>query len=200
MARGTVWLEQVTSSSTRQPGCGQSSERPQTPRTVSCFRSTGSALPAGRPAPTTSIRVKKSASRSSRAGWGLRVAGVERQHGSGYTIVVPACVPHAAWNAGDGEVHVLVDFRPALRTEVAFEALAGLARDGKTTGAGVPRNPFRLALVLREFADEIRFVRPPLAVQKAILGPLARLGRTLGYRAEYTYRQDVRQCGVLIEP
>jgi quercetin dioxygenase-like cupin family protein len=131
---------------------------------------------------------------------GLRVAGVERQHGSGYTIVVPACVPHAAWNAGDGEVHVLVDFRPALRTEVAFEALAGLARDGKTTGAGVPRNPFRLALVLREFADEIRFVRPPLAVQKAILGPLARLGRTLGYRAEYTYRQDVRQCGVLIEP
>jgi hypothetical protein len=134
MARGTVWLEQVTSSSTPQPGCGQSSERSQTPRTVSCFRSTGSALPAGRPAPTTSIRVKKSASRSSRAGWGLRVAGVERQHGSGYTIVVPACVPHAAWNAGDGEVHVLVDFRPALRTEVAFEALAGLARDGRRRG------------------------------------------------------------------
>ena len=36
---------------------------------------------------------------------------------------------------------MLVDFRPALRTEIAFEALAGLARDGKTTKAGIPKNP-----------------------------------------------------------
>jgi hypothetical protein len=63
-----------------------------------------------------------------------------------------------------------------------------------TTAAGVPRNPLRLALVLREFEHEIRFVRPPLAPQKAILGPLARLGRILGYRAEYPYRQDVRHA------
>jgi len=118
---------------------------------------------------------------------GLRVAGVESGHGPGDAIVVPASVPHAAWNAGDGAVHVLVEFRPALRTEIAFESLAGLARDGMTTGAGVPRNPLRLALVLREFEDEILFVRPPLAVQKAILGPLAMLGRLLGFRAEHPY-------------
>src|SRR3712207_6308408 len=62
---------------------------------------------------------------------------------------------HAAWNAGDDEVHVLVDFRPALRTETAFETLAGLARDGKTNKVGAPRNPLRLALVLRHFEDEI---------------------------------------------
>jgi quercetin dioxygenase-like cupin family protein len=125
---------------------------------------------------------------------GLRVAGVERHHAAGDAIVVPPGVPHAAWNAGDGAVHVLVDFRPALRTEIAFETLAGLARDRMTTAAGVPRNPLRLALVLREFEHEIRFVRPPLALQKAILGPLARLGRILGYRAEYPYRQDVRHA------
>jgi quercetin dioxygenase-like cupin family protein len=125
---------------------------------------------------------------------GLRVAGVERHHNAGDAIVVPANVPHAAWNAGDGAVHVLVEFRPALRTEIAFETLAGLARDQMTTAAGVPRNPLRLALVLREFEDEIRFVRPPLAVQRAILGPLAMLARTLGYRADYTHRQDVRHA------
>jgi quercetin dioxygenase-like cupin family protein len=125
---------------------------------------------------------------------GLRVAGVERRHGAGDSIVVPASAPHAAWNAGDGVVHVLVEVRPALRTEIAFETLAGLARDRMTTAAGVPRNPLRLALVLREFDDELRLVRPPLAVQRAILGPLARLGRMLGYRAEYTYRRDVRHA------
>ncbi len=118
---------------------------------------------------------------------GLRVEGVERVHGTGGVIVAPAGAPHAAWNAGDDdEVHVLVDFRPALRTETAIEALAGLARDGKTNRAGAPKNPLRLALILREF-EEIYFVRPPLAVQKVILGALARVARLLGYRAEYPY-------------
>jgi quercetin dioxygenase-like cupin family protein len=121
---------------------------------------------------------------------GLRVAGAERRYGPGDAVIVLAGVPHAAWNAGEDDVHVLVDFRPALRTEVAFETLAGLARDGKTTAAGVPRNPLRLALVLRAFEKEIRFVRPPMAVQKAVLGPLAAVGRLLGYGAEYPYRDD----------
>lgn len=124
---------------------------------------------------------------------GLRVAGVASRYGPGDAIVVPANVPHTAWNAGDSEVHVLVEFRPALRTEIAFETLASLARDGMTTAGGVPRNPLRLALVLREFEDEIRFVQPPLAVQKAILGPLAMLGRMLGYRAEHPYRPGVHR-------
>jgi quercetin dioxygenase-like cupin family protein len=118
---------------------------------------------------------------------GLRVGGVERVHRAGDVIVAPAGAPHAAWNAGDDEVHVLVDFRPALRTETAFEALAGLARDGKTNRAGAPKNPLLLALILREFEDEIYFVRPPLLVQKVFFGALARVARLLGHRAEYPY-------------
>ena len=82
-------------------------------------------------------------------------------------------MPHAAWNAGDDEVHVL-------------------ARDGRTTSAGVPRDPLRLAVVLREFEDEIVFIRPPAVVQRAILRPLAAIGRLLGYRAEYPYRRAER--------
>ena len=121
---------------------------------------------------------------------GLRVGGVERVHGVGDVIVVSAGSPHAAWNAGNDEVHVLVDFRPALRTERAFETLAGLARDGKTNGAGVPKNPLQLALILREFEEEIYFVRPPLVVQRVILGALAFIGRLLGYRAEFPYPYD----------
>jgi quercetin dioxygenase-like cupin family protein len=48
---------------------------------------------------------------------GLRADGIERVHGVGDVILVSAGSPHAAWNAGDDEVHVLVDFVPALRTE-----------------------------------------------------------------------------------
>jgi quercetin dioxygenase-like cupin family protein len=123
---------------------------------------------------------------------GLRVAGAERIHARGDAAVVPAGAAHAAWNAGEGAVHVLVDFRPALRTEVIFETLAGLARDGRTTAAGVPRNPLRLALVLRHCEDEIYLVRPPLAVQRVVLGPLAAMAQPLGYRAEYPYPQSRR--------
>jgi hypothetical protein len=108
----------------------------------------------------------------------------------GEVIVAPVGSAHAAWNAGDDEVHVLVDFRPALRTERAFEILAGLARDGKTNRAGAPRNPLQLALILREFEEEIYFVRPPLAVQRVILGALAFIGRLLEYRAEYPHPQQ----------
>ena len=119
---------------------------------------------------------------------GLRVEGVERVLSTGETTVAPAGSAHAAWNASSNdEVHALIDFRPALRTEIAFETLAGLARDGKTNRAGAPRNPLLLALVLRHFEDEIYFVRPPLAVQRVIFGVLAKVGWLLGYRAEYPY-------------
>jgi quercetin dioxygenase-like cupin family protein len=120
---------------------------------------------------------------------GLRVEGVEHILGEGEVIVAPAGSAHAAWNASsDDEVHALIDFRPALRTETAFETLAALARDGKTNRAGAPRNPLLLALVLRHFEDEIYFVRPPLYIQRVIFGALARVARLLGYRAEYPYR------------
>jgi quercetin dioxygenase-like cupin family protein len=118
---------------------------------------------------------------------GLRVDGVERVLGEGEAVVAPAGAAHAAWNAGDDTVHVLVGFTPALRTEVAFETLADLARDGKTNRAGAPRNPLLLALVLHHFEDEIYFTRPPLAVQRVAFGALAKVARLLGYRAEYPY-------------
>ncbi len=119
---------------------------------------------------------------------GLRMEGIERVLEEGEVIVIPPGSPHAAWNASsDDGVHALVDFRPVLRTEAAFETLAGLARDGKTNKAGVPKNPLRLALIMREYEDEIYFVWPPLAVQRVIFGALAKVGRLLGYRAEYPY-------------
>lgn len=117
----------------------------------------------------------------------LRLDGVERVHRKGEAIVAPAGAAHAAANVGDEPVRVLVDFRPALRTETAFETLAGLARDGKTNRLGAPENPLRLGVVLNHFRDEIYFTSPPLPVQRVVLGALAAVGRLLGYRPEYPY-------------
>jgi quercetin dioxygenase-like cupin family protein len=130
---------------------------------------------------------------------GLRLDGVEHVLGVGEVVVAPAGAAHAAWNAGDDSLHVLVDFRPALRTEAAFETLAGLARDGKTNRSGAPSNPLQLALVLREFEDEIYFVRPPLTVQRVIFGALATIGRLLGYRGAYPYSYPGRGDGTQTE-
>jgi hypothetical protein len=58
---------------------------------------------------------------------------------------------------------------------------------GRTTKAGAPRNPLLAALILRHFEDEIYFVRPPLAVQRVLLGPLAAIARSLGMRPERPY-------------
>lgn len=120
---------------------------------------------------------------------GSRVGGVERVLTAGDAIVAPAGAPHAVWNAsGDERVRTLVEFWPALRTEIAFETLAALARDGKTTEAGVPKNPLRLAVLAHHHRDEFLLARPPLPDQRAIVGVLAAIGRLLGYPTSYPYR------------
>ena len=55
---------------------------------------------------------------------GLRVEGVERVLGDGEEIMAPARSAYAAWNAGEDQVHALIDFRPALRTETAQQRRA----------------------------------------------------------------------------
>jgi quercetin dioxygenase-like cupin family protein len=114
----------------------------------------------------------------------LRVDGVERVLRPGDIGIVPPGRPHIWWNDGAEQVHVLGDFRPALRTEAFFETLFGLAKDGKTNAKGLP-NPLQLAVLMREYRDELRLARPPAGVQTAIFAPLAAAGRLLGYRASY---------------
>jgi quercetin dioxygenase-like cupin family protein len=120
---------------------------------------------------------------------GSHVAGVERIHEVGEVVVAPAGSVHTVWNAGgeEEEVHSLVEFRPALRMETVLETVAGLAQDGKTNKAGIPKNPLRLALIAHDFEDEIYLAQPPLFVQRVIFGVLAMVGRLFGYRAEYPY-------------
>lgn len=114
----------------------------------------------------------------------LRVGGEESVLSAGQRGSVPAGRPHTWWNVGDDEAHILVEFTPAMRTEMFFETFFGLAKDGKTNKKGLP-NLLSMATILREYDDEVRLARPPLVVQRALFRPLAAVGRRLGYRGWY---------------
>lgn len=114
----------------------------------------------------------------------VRIGGEERILRAGDVAVVPPGRPHAWWNAGPDEVRIRGQIRPALRTEHFFETFFGLGKDGKTNRRGLP-NLLQLAVLMREYEDEMRLARPPFAIQRLIFAPLAFIGRALGYRSHY---------------
>jgi hypothetical protein len=60
----------------------------------------------------------------------------QRNLAEGGEAVVPPRTPHRLWNDTDEEARVLVELRPALNSEIFFETVYGLARDGKTDEKG----------------------------------------------------------------
>ena len=90
-------------------------------------------------------------------------------HSVGEVNVAPAGSACTAWNAGDDEVHVLVGFRPALRTERAFETLEEpLAWNNSTLING------------DEFAEEIIDLKRRPGKDITIIGSGALVGSLLG--------------------
>lgn len=113
----------------------------------------------------------------------VAVEGKVSTYSTGESVAVPPGLRHYFDNRGAVPVKATLEIRPALRMETVFESLAGYAREGKARRDGLPRNPLLLAVFADEFADEIRGPKPPYALQRLLLPPLAALGRGLGYRA-----------------
>ena len=113
---------------------------------------------------------------------GVVIDGTERLLGPGDSLVVPAGTPHRL--VEHGTVHARFELTPALRQEVLLETFAGLARDGKLGRRGLP-SLLQLAVIAREFEPEGRAAKPPRAIQRALLAPLAAIGRRRGYRPWY---------------
>jgi mannose-6-phosphate isomerase-like protein (cupin superfamily) len=115
----------------------------------------------------------------------MSMRGQERDVGAGETVVVPAGTPHVWGNPHDDEVHLIIEFRPALRMEEWFETFFGLQKDGKVNpNSGLP-NALQWAVISREYEDELYLASPPLLVQRVRFGLLATIGKLLGYKARY---------------
>ena len=116
-----------------------------------------------------------------------RVAGKEVSSRPGETLVIPRGTPHVFWNDGTDELHVLMEFRPALQIERFFEMFFGLAQDGKVSRkTGLP-SLLPLVVMMQKYRQEIIPTSPPPVVQPLLYAVLAPIGRLLGYRSEYPY-------------
>ena len=107
--------------------------------------------------------------------------GREQTLGPGATSVVAAGVPHAWRNAGDGEAHLRVQFRPALDTEELFHTVFALGAHGRTDSCGVPVFPLRLTF-LAAFPREVRPSGMPALMHRFVIRALAPSGRRLRRR------------------
>ena len=64
----------------------------------------------------------------------------------------------------------------------------GLAREGKTSADGTPRNPLQLMVILELFRLHGGYLADvPVPAQDILMGLGAKLGRILGYRAWYEH-------------
>ena len=116
---------------------------------------------------------------------GMRLAGHEATLTAGQEAVAEPGVAHDWWNAGHDTADVLVELSPPdPRFEQMIGTLFGLANAGRTNAKGMP-DPLQLALIGTEFADVIRFTKPPASVQKVAFALLGALGRARGKRGVY---------------
>ncbi len=105
--------------------------------------------------------------------------GEERVVGAGEQVTVPPGTWHQWSNPSEDEVQMRVHIEPALRFEEAILISWGLCADRHTNADGRP-SPLLGSLLATRYRREIRFRRPPDAVQTLLFRPLATLARLRG--------------------
>jgi len=97
--------------------------------------------------------------------------------GPGDVIEVEPGVMHSFANAGDTEAKLRVEVRPALQMEQMFAEVVAMARAGRMTKRGLPRNPLDLALLARRYDLEAHAPLLSVGLQRVLLAPLVAWAR-----------------------
>ena len=108
-----------------------------------------------------------------------RSGGADRVLSPGDTVVSPPGEPHTVGPAGDEEVEMSAELRPALGYERFIERSFALDRAGFINAKG-RGNPLRMATA---GAREAEFFLPrvPLGLQRAVMAAMERLAHRIGY-------------------
>ncbi|ELY56108.1 cupin 2 barrel domain-containing protein [Natronococcus amylolyticus DSM 10524] len=112
---------------------------------------------------------------------GLAVEDEEFVLEPGEETTVAAGTPHTFWNAGDGELRMTTEHRPALRFEEFLRAMVALDREGGLDAEGMPANPLVGAALLHEFRREMRPADVPTPVRRVAVPVLAAVASLFGY-------------------
>ena len=110
------------------------------------------------------------------------VNGEWRTLRAGESATAPAGAPHTLRNATKETVRIVNVHRPALQFESFFREMHALIGQGKIKQLPPrePRSAIYVAMLFGKYPDEIRVVKPPSRVFKA----LALVGRALGFKLE----------------
>jgi quercetin dioxygenase-like cupin family protein len=107
----------------------------------------------------------------------FRVGLRTRLAGPGDVVEVAPGVMHSFANAGDEEARLHVEVRPALAMEEMFAEVVAMARAGRMTGRGMPRNLLELADLARRYDQEAHAPFLSVGMQRLLLAPLVAAGR-----------------------
>ena len=112
----------------------------------------------------------------------VSVDGVWKTLRAGESATAPAGVPHTLRNATSEPVRIVNVHRPALQFESFFREMHALIGQGKIKRLPPkePRSAIYVAMLFGKYPDEIRVVKPPNGVFKA----LALVGRALGFKLD----------------
>lgn len=107
----------------------------------------------------------------------VRMGGEEKTYVAGERFRIAPGTPHLMRNLASVPARLHWEVRPAGRTEEFFEAVFGLADSGKLN------HPLQFAVLVMAFRDVFQNTQVPPRIQPIVFGPLALLGRLLGYSA-----------------
>ena len=91
---------------------------------------------------------------------------------AGDVVEVAPGVMHGFANAGEDDARMLVEVRPALAMEAMFAEVVALAKAGRMTRRGLPRNLFDLAALARRYDQEAHAPFIGVGLQRLLLAPL----------------------------
>jgi quercetin dioxygenase-like cupin family protein len=120
--------------------------------------------------------------------------------GPGEVLEIQPGVTHGFANAGDEEVRVRVEVRPALAMEEMFADVIALAQAGRMTRRGMPRNLLDFALLARTYDQEAHGPFMTVGLQRLLLWPLVFAARHLRRRATVESAEALPGAGVYSRP
>jgi quercetin dioxygenase-like cupin family protein len=108
------------------------------------------------------------------------IDGEWRSVRAGETATVPAGVSHTFRNASDRTVKVDISMRPAGRSEAFFRDIHRLIQEGKIKRLPPkdPRSAIYASMLIGEYSDHIRAIKPP----NGVFGALAVVGKALRFQ------------------
>jgi quercetin dioxygenase-like cupin family protein len=110
----------------------------------------------------------------------FQLRGWQQELIAGQELVIPLGMPHFWWNGGSEPLRLIVEYRPALQTEVFYESIFRLAIDDSV---GLP-NTMQTAVIAQAHQRELQLSGTRGIAQRMLYGALAPVARSLGYRGQ----------------